>query len=351
MLSQHEFSPERVEFHGTAREWFGIWIVNIVLTILTLGIYSAWAKVRKNKYFSQNTTIAGRRFDYHATGLQILIGRIIVIVGLVVFSLLSAIPLVAVVLVIALFVLIPWLMVRALAFNARMHSWSNVRFGFDGRMGGAFLIYMLYPVLVALTAYLAAPFLVRAIKRYVLNNHRLGTSAFSFDAPIGPFYFAFLVAFAWVAGVTAVIGAVALSQLGSFDLAGMAVDPQATLVLVASFYVWIFVAFFPAATIYQAFVRNVTFNNLTLEGGHSFVSTVVPLRLVWIAMSNALAVVLTLGLMLPWAQVRMARYLADHTVVVPGSSLDRFAGQLEARQGAIGDAYGDIESIDLGLPV
>lgn len=39
------------------------------------------------------------------------------------------------------------------------------------------------------------PFLDRAIKRYVVNN-RLGTSAFAFDAPIGPFYSAFLVAIA-----------------------------------------------------------------------------------------------------------------------------------------------------------
>ncbi len=63
------------EFHGNAREWFGIWIVNLLLSIVTLGIYSAWAKVRARKYFYQNTYVADRNFDYHATGLQILIGR------------------------------------------------------------------------------------------------------------------------------------------------------------------------------------------------------------------------------------------------------------------------------------
>jgi len=34
-------------FHGTGREYFKIWIVNLVLTIATLGIYAAWAKVRR----------------------------------------------------------------------------------------------------------------------------------------------------------------------------------------------------------------------------------------------------------------------------------------------------------------
>lgn len=351
MSGQQEFQPQGVEFRGTAGEWFGIWIVNLVLTILTLGIYSAWAKVRQKKYFAQNTLIAGRGFDYHATGLQILIGRAIVVVGIVVFSLLSTIPFVALILLVGLLFLVPWLMVRALRFNAAMHSWSNVRFGFDGKAGGAFLNYLLYPFLVALTLYTTAPFLDRSIKRYVLNNHRLGGARFAFDAPIGPFYRAFLAALAWIVGATAIIAAIALPRMGGFDIQRFDTDPFATVAFVGAFYAWIFIALFPAATIYQAFVRNVTYAHLELEGGHRFVSTVVPLHLVWIAISNALVIVCTLGLMLPWAQIRMARYLAGHTVVVPGSSLDGFAGQLAARQSAIGDAYGDIEGIELGLPV
>lgn len=43
------FKP--IEFTGTAGEYFGIWIVNILLTIVTVGFYSAWAKVRRKRYF------------------------------------------------------------------------------------------------------------------------------------------------------------------------------------------------------------------------------------------------------------------------------------------------------------
>ena len=68
--------PAEFEFRGSATEFFGIWIVNLLLSLLTFGIYSAWAKVRTKKYFYQNTYVAGRSFDYHATGGQILIGRI-----------------------------------------------------------------------------------------------------------------------------------------------------------------------------------------------------------------------------------------------------------------------------------
>ena len=45
----------RPEFRGDPKEYFRIWIVNLALTILTLGIYSAWAKVRKQRYFYLST--------------------------------------------------------------------------------------------------------------------------------------------------------------------------------------------------------------------------------------------------------------------------------------------------------
>ena len=50
---------ERFQFTGKTGEYFGIWIVNLFLTIVTLGIYSAWAKVRKKRYFYANTIIDG----------------------------------------------------------------------------------------------------------------------------------------------------------------------------------------------------------------------------------------------------------------------------------------------------
>src|SRR5690606_1900422 len=78
---------EPFAFTGTAREYFGIWIVNILLTILTLGVYSAWAKVRRNRYFYGNTRLAGGSFDYHASPVRILIGRIIVLVIFVAYNL------------------------------------------------------------------------------------------------------------------------------------------------------------------------------------------------------------------------------------------------------------------------
>lgn len=61
---QVEVSATPFEFTGNGAEYFRIWIVNLVLTILTLGIYSAWAKVRHNRYFYGNTRMGVAAFEY-----------------------------------------------------------------------------------------------------------------------------------------------------------------------------------------------------------------------------------------------------------------------------------------------
>jgi uncharacterized membrane protein YjgN (DUF898 family) len=116
-------------------------------------------------------------------------------------------------------------------------------------------------------------------------------------------------------------------------------------------YVFFFLAYLPAAAIYQAFTRNGIFNNTVLAEGHKFVSNVTAPKLVWIILSNTVVTLLSLGLMLPWAQVRMAKYLADHTVAIPNGSMDDFVGEILPEGSAIGDAYTDLEAIDIGLPI
>src|SRR5690349_15587002 len=77
---------EPFEFRGRAGEYFGIWIVNLFLTIVTLGIYSAWAKVRKKRYFYGNTWLAGSNFEYHGRPLAILKGRLIAFAAFIAYS-------------------------------------------------------------------------------------------------------------------------------------------------------------------------------------------------------------------------------------------------------------------------
>ena len=67
----------RFQFRGNAREYFGIWIVNILLTIVTFSLYAPWAKVRRLRYFYGNTLFYRRKFDFTGVPTRIMIGRII----------------------------------------------------------------------------------------------------------------------------------------------------------------------------------------------------------------------------------------------------------------------------------
>lgn len=343
---------EKFEFRGSAREWFGIWIVNLLLSIVTLGVYSAWAKVRSKKYFYQNTFVAGRNFDYHATGQQILIGRAIVVAALLVFALSAQfLPPLAAVLLIAYVAVFPVLLVRSLRFDARNSSWSNVRFDFVGKLGQLYLLIFVYPVLSILTLYTTWPFVQRAIQRYGINNHRLGTTSFHFDSKIGPFYMAFLAAVGIVLVGVALVAGVIFGQITSTTNEALFANPILLLNILLSYLVILLAVAF-ASVVYQAMIRNHIFAHTKLgENKHGFVSTVKPLSLLWIAVSNLIVVLFSLGLMLPWATVRMQRYLAENSALVPNGSLDDFTGDVLTETNAIGDAYSDIEGIELELPV
>jgi uncharacterized membrane protein YjgN (DUF898 family) len=68
------------QFTGSGREYFRIWVINLLLSLATLGIYSAWAKVRRLQYFDRNTTLAGAAFDFHGEAKAILRGRVLAVV-------------------------------------------------------------------------------------------------------------------------------------------------------------------------------------------------------------------------------------------------------------------------------
>ncbi|EPX77460.1 YjgN family protein [Litoreibacter arenae] len=338
------------EFTGNAKEWFGIWIVNLLLSIVTLGIYSAWAKVRHRKYFYGNTYVEGRNFDYHATGKQILIGRLIIIGVYVLLNvLLLAVPPLGWLMLVVLIFAYPWLIVRGMLFNARMSSFSNVRFGFIGTTGRAFLVFLVYPILMTLTLFTTFPIWDRALKRFSVDNHKLGQATFKLDVNLSAFYMAFLWAIGFVVLVN-VIGTLLLYFV-FHDAVSPTPDGVQNLPVLILIQVLFFAAFLPAAFIYQALTRNAVYNNTTLQGGHRFASNVTAPKLLWIAVSNMVVVICTLFLMLPWAQVRIARYLADHTGLIPGGSLDDFVSQQQEAGGAFGDAYADLEGIDVGLPI
>ena len=114
--------PEQVhafEFRGRAGEFFRIWIVNVVLTVLTLGIYAAWAKVRTRRYFYGNTLLDGKPFDFTANPIAILKGNLIFGGLFILYTIAGAVfPPLALLVMLVIGALAPWLeQARAAAAN------------------------------------------------------------------------------------------------------------------------------------------------------------------------------------------------------------------------------------------
>lgn len=338
----------RAAFTGSASEYFGIWIVNVLLTILTLGIYSAWAKVRRKRYFHGNTVLLGRAFEYHAKGSQILIGRLIVIGAIIAINVLGIIhPLFSLATWLALLIGLPWLIRRSLRFNARVTSYRNVRFDFVGSTGGAFMAVTLGGMVAFLSLGILAPLASRWLWRYILNNLRYGDRAFSADPRLGALYRAWLlpallfVLGGMIVGVMIAIGMASQQTMG---------EPSREFVLVIVFLPYlVLLAFGLVGLIYRVGVRNVVLSAALLDGCHELLSDIPRSRYAWIAISNVLVTLLTLGLMRPWAAVRMARFTNEHTGIRIHGDLGEVASQIEASGSAISAEYVDMEGFDFGF--
>lgn len=81
-------APIPFRFTGTGSEYFRIWIVNWLLTLLTLGIYSAWAKVRRIQFFTATPSWRARVLSITVTLRRFLKDGL----SLLFFSLVSSLP-------------------------------------------------------------------------------------------------------------------------------------------------------------------------------------------------------------------------------------------------------------------
>lgn len=324
--------PRRLEpvvFSGSGREFFGIWIVNILLMIVTLGLYAPWAKVRTHQYFYGHTEIAGSSFQYLADPWVIFRGRLIAVAVAIVWALVSNFfPLGMLVLGPLFLVALPWIVTRGLRFHAVNSAWRNVRFDFQGGYWGAVMILYVWPILGLLSLLLAMPFSVFKSQSFVVNGMRFGTTPFRLNASAGMFYLFFLR----IIGVGLAFAALAWA-LGTYVHASLAL-------LVAS------LGYLALFGYLMAGMTNLVMNHTSL-GVHSFESALGKRRMVWIYLSNSLLIALTLGLFTPWAKVRMAAYRASCTQVSVLGDLDGFVAAEARKAGALGQELG--EAFDVAL--
>ena len=339
----------KLTFSGDAGEFFRIWLVNMFLTVVTLGVYFAWAKVRTRRYFYAHTGLAGHSFDYLARPLPILRGNLVVGAAFGAYLLIQQLQPELAYVALGLYALVfPFLAFQTLRFRAHYSAYRGVRFRFLGTLGEAYRSYLFWPLAVPLTLGLAYPLVAFKQRRFYAANMAFGGTRNRFTGTSGTFYKIYGSALGIVAlGAAGVFGAVFLPSMAyAVNSAGGAQVPIIAVVVFA------YLAVIVLGVLLQGFiyarVGNHTWAHSTL-GQVRFTSTLRARDLLSIRLGNLLAILFSFGLLIPWARVRYTRYVLAHLSVTVEGDLDGFLAAKGQGQNALGDAAADLLEFDVGF--
>jgi uncharacterized membrane protein YjgN (DUF898 family) len=324
-------------FTGTGSEFFGIWIINLLLTVCTFGIYSAWAKVRTINYFYGNTSLDGSSFSFVANPVAILKGRIIAFALFGLYTYFQAVePVVSLLIMLAVFPLIPLLVVRSMRFRMQNTEYRGLKFNFIGRVGHAYSIFFGGVILTYISFGILFPWWDCQKKQYLLGNLKYGSTRFESFPRTGAFY--------RCAGICILMG---FGMTFLMILLAMAAKP----LLGESGFIAVILFLYLSMGIMWAYWHVCTTNHVmesTNLPGVSFGSRMTTSGFVALWVVNIILLVFTLGLATPWVMVRNARYRVNCTTVL-AEDLDSFIeGQIE-RTSALGEELGETIDLDIGI--
>ena len=371
-------APLGITFTGSGSEYFRIWIVNLLLTLVTLGIYYPWAKVRRLRYFYGNTQVDGATLDFHGNPLKMLKGSTLVAVLFGVYTAAgqfsNSAGLVALVAVAAI---APALVRASMQFRLANTSWRGLRFRFTGSMADVYrAVLPLYGpavLLVGLSAFIGPegenmpttrwfllsvlgvllltlalqPWTFWKLKQYQHRHYALAAQQTRFNATPGSFYLLCLKILGLVVLPVGLpfVAALAFIANGQLHYYSPVLVIWITFIAIVLVLLLLNVAKPYAITRMQNLVWNHTSSqDLQFRSGLRFRS------LLLLTMKNWFFVCITLGLYWPFAAVAVARLRLQAVSIHSSVPLDTLVGQRgTGSNDAAGDAAGDMLSFDLGL--
>ena len=345
-------ATRRLRFTADGWEYFRIWIVNVALTLLTLGIYSAWAKVRARRYFYGNVWLGDTAFDYTANPVAILRGRILLLVVLVPVSLAQRLSILYYYAALLLLMpLVPWVVVRARSFQMRNSMHRGIAFDFRGKYWDAAVWYPLSWAASIATLGLARPFTVQQRDRFLVTESRFGSTPFSFVGQVRPYYKMYLVTLV-VLGILYFGGVVGLILLMAAISLGASPDSGTPEFDMRLFFAGS-LAIAAAATLFiLAYLRtrllSYRWSNTQLGENEFRLDLSFPTML-WLYTSNAALIIATFGLFVPFARIRVLRYVVDQCLVIQKDSEETFNAGERQQVGATGaEAAGEF-GLEIGI--
>jgi uncharacterized membrane protein YjgN (DUF898 family) len=381
----------RVSFTGSGGDYFKLWLSNLLLTIVTLGIYTPWARRRRIQYFFRNTEVGADPMDFTASSRSMVTSFVLVALVYGLMQVMSSQGLNTAVSGITLLIATatPWLWRSAMRFRMGNTTWRGLPFVFHATtretyiaawplLGGAVLIALLALALPAAPtaggakAALPGPLVwlgllgVMALAGVILIRLRfnflhlqmtrtsLGGQMGAFKAGFGDFFKVgvicigiCLLAYLALAGLLGIFGAGLFGFGRSMGGGGMAV----LAVLMILFFIPLLLI--PASitlAAWDAMLFRTVWNHAGLSNMARSKCSLKTRAFVWLRTKNVLLTLVTLGFYRPFAAVSEYRMKVDSVHLYTRGNIDVLASAMaRGNQSGLGDAAADLAGFDLAV--
>ncbi len=353
-------------FTGNGHEYFRIWIVNLALSLFTLGIYTAWAKTRRLQYFYRNTQLDSAVFDFHGDPWRIFLGRLLAVCLLLLYNHAFDISLqVGVAVVLALLLGLPYFIRGSLRFRLRNCSYRGLRLDFTGSIVDAYLAYWPMLLLFLLPTvwlgiglaeiwmawfgllYLLWPWMHGCMRGYQHRHLRYAHLHSSYQLSPWRFYKPYFSGIAW--GMFALF-AVAIS-LALLLGTQTKVDKYSPVQLMLGFFaalILVYIVYLFSTPFVTAKIFNLSWNHTRFP--QVVIHSEMPIaRYLLLVIKNTVLTILTLGLYRPYALVALWRFRLQHmSMEMPVDFWQtQLASQAQRAAQNSSEAVADLLNIDL----
>lgn len=382
-----------IRFTGSGSEYFRIWSVNLLLILVSLGLYYPFAKARRIRYFYANTLVDGQALSFHGDPWKMFRGFVLLVVLMAVYSLARYLwPAAAVPALVVLCAVWPVLWRASMQFRLSNTAWRGLRMGFSGSLKNAYLaltpFYLPLIAFVALSQWmipaaadaaaaepaagpqfsgwvfapmalmlLAGPWAMALIKRYQHGGYRLANQQCQMALPAGRLYVlalkALFLTIVFAVGAAILIGVVFGAVFGGSAAAvgghSEGMKPWAGLVG-GAIGLLAYAAYFVVIGPFLACRMQNLVWDATRSQSVQFHSRLSFKPLLWLTLKNWSLVALTLSLYRPFAAVNTARMrLEAVSLSLDGDLATWAAPSAQGLADASGEIAGDFFGIDMGL--
>lgn len=336
-------------FYGKGSSFFIICLVNVILSMITCGIFLPWAFVRSRRYLYESMELNGARFNYHASGGSIFISWLVISIIIAALCFIELAITHSAEVVFAPWVCMlfyPFMMVKSLSYHAAMTTLNNVRFGFQCSMLRVWWVMMGIPIVTILlllglfngyVRLIGPPSSIDAVITLIVccvvlgliviavvngivyrywielfaKNASFGINKFNLNIKTSKCIIISIISMVILIPFILVISRIIITSFHRL-LSGSLDGYMGMFTLVYLLYI---VGILLASAYVFSALRNYAFNNLILGDDIRFHSSLTFFGIATNLLLLTFGSLITLGLAYPWLKIRLIRYQANHTSV------------------------------------